>query len=524
VNEILDQPGVFVRSRDLQINQGLPRSFDLVVSLIGLLLTFPLLVISAAVILITSRGGFLFKQGRVGRDGESFTLYKLRTMRASSGGPQVTKKADSRITTVGRFLRKTKLDELPTLWNVLVGNMSIVGPRPEVPRYVDLEDEAWRVVLAAKPGITDPVTLQLRNEEELLATVEGDPEEYYLKELLPLKLKGNISYLRMRSWRADLKVLARTIMAILVPAEAPAPTTTGKKERARPLPRPVQKLMSRWGLVMLDLLVLTAAFVFSYLMRFDFAVPRKEIQPGVIQLLIALPIQLLALYVTGVRKFVWRYIGINELGTFARAAILAAIPLLVLRMTLPQSLSAGRMPISVIIMDSIFVLGGTMMLRISRRMVYERYEKLQINTQAIGRNKKQILLIGAGRAGVLAAKEIQGRSDMDFNIIGFVDDAPAKQGMIIQGIQVRGTTKDLPRLVNDLNIDQVILTIAEAPAHEIERIVSLCNEFQIKVRITPGLFEILDGRAEARRVWPIPVRDAGDRDPLGAVKAASGTY
>ena len=206
-----------MKSADRVFGSGLPRSFEVVASLTGLVVLFPLMAISGAMIILTSRGGFMFRQKRVGRHGEMFVLYKLRTMRVANLGPFVTSKDDARITRVGRFLRQTKLDELPTLWNVLKGDMALVGPRPEVSRYVKLEDSMWQAVLRVKPGITDPVTLQLRNEEDLLAQVKGDREAYYVSELLPLKLKGYVAYLKGRSWRTDLRVLSQTVAAVLNP-------------------------------------------------------------------------------------------------------------------------------------------------------------------------------------------------------------------------------------------------------------------------------------------------------------------
>lgn len=194
---------------------GLPRSFDIVSSLVGLIVASPLLLAGAVVVALTSSGGALFRQKRVGLNGRIFTLYKLRTMRSSIDGPQVTRSDDARITPAGKFLRQTKLDELPTLWNVLRGDMSLVGPRPEVPRYVDLEDPVWQTVLMARPGITDPVTLQLRSEEKMLALLNGDAEQFYLNELQPLKLKGYLAYLHERSWRSDLRILYRTIRAVV---------------------------------------------------------------------------------------------------------------------------------------------------------------------------------------------------------------------------------------------------------------------------------------------------------------------
>jgi lipopolysaccharide/colanic/teichoic acid biosynthesis glycosyltransferase len=125
---------------------------------------------------------------------------------------------------VGKFLRKTKLDELPELWNILKGDMSLIGPRPEVPRYVDLDDPMWRLVLEARPGITDPMTLRLRNEEALLVEVVGDRERFYLETLQPFKLEGYLDYLQRRSWRSDLKVLWQTIVAVVFPNKTSLPT------------------------------------------------------------------------------------------------------------------------------------------------------------------------------------------------------------------------------------------------------------------------------------------------------------
>ncbi len=129
--------------------------------------------LAAVAIVATSGWPVFFRQTRVGRDGKPFTLVKLRSMRASTEGPQVTARRDPRVTAVGTLLRRTKLDELPELWNVLRGDMSFVGPRPEVPGYVDLANPVWARVLKARPGLTDPVTVRLRDEEALMDGVEG---------------------------------------------------------------------------------------------------------------------------------------------------------------------------------------------------------------------------------------------------------------------------------------------------------------------------------------------------------------
>jgi lipopolysaccharide/colanic/teichoic acid biosynthesis glycosyltransferase len=207
-----------------EIISGIPRWLEAPVALLALCFAGPLLILLGAVIALTSPGPIIFRQSRVGLYGRLFTLYKLRTMHISVAGPQVTAHDDHRTTELGRLLRKTKLDELPELWNVFKGDMSIVGPRPEVPRYVDVSNEMWQEVLCARPGITDPVTLKLRNEEVLLGGVKGDRERYYLEKLQPYKLQGYKEYFENRGFWSDISVLWKTAVAVILPDTSPPPT------------------------------------------------------------------------------------------------------------------------------------------------------------------------------------------------------------------------------------------------------------------------------------------------------------
>ncbi|MGD1149527.1 MAG: sugar transferase [Thermoanaerobaculaceae bacterium] len=202
---------------------GIPRAVEAAVAGLGCVVCLPVLGVMALGVRASSPGPVLFRQRRVGRGGVEFTLLKFRTMRINSEAMQVTAKGDRRITRLGRWLRKLKLDELPELWNVVRGDMSLVGPRPEVPRYVDLANPLWRAVLLARPGITDPVTLRLRNEEELMAAEAGDRERFYLETLQPYKLVGYLHYLQHRSFLSDVGVILRTVLAVLVPAVASPP-------------------------------------------------------------------------------------------------------------------------------------------------------------------------------------------------------------------------------------------------------------------------------------------------------------
>jgi len=206
------------------VNEGLPHGVEVVLALLGLALTAPLWIVAAILVAASSPGPILFRQERIGRNGIPFTLYKFRTMRIAQGGLQVTARDDARVTSVGRLLRLMKLDEWPELWNVALGDMSLVGPRPEVPRYVKFDDPLWQQIFHVRPGLTDPVAVYLRNEEELMSRVEGDRERFYVQTLLRYKLQGNLAYLKRRTWRSDIAMLFKTIAVVTLPGSAPAPS------------------------------------------------------------------------------------------------------------------------------------------------------------------------------------------------------------------------------------------------------------------------------------------------------------
>jgi lipopolysaccharide/colanic/teichoic acid biosynthesis glycosyltransferase len=191
------------------------RAFDVIVSGATLAVLSPALAVIAALVKRDDPSGpVLFTQERVGRGGMPFRIHKFRTMRPDSPGLQVTSDGDPRVTRIGAILRKTKLDELPQLWDVFVGRMSLVGPRPEVPKYVGLWPEQHRdLILSVRPGITDPASVRWRNESEELAQA-ADPEAHYVEVLLPQKAAMYAEYVRTRSFWGDVVVLLKTAAAV----------------------------------------------------------------------------------------------------------------------------------------------------------------------------------------------------------------------------------------------------------------------------------------------------------------------
>jgi len=193
------------------------RLFDIVLASLGLLLVgLPMLAI-ALVIRLTDRGPVFYRQERVGRGGRPFRIFKFRTMvvGADRMGAHITVGRDPRITRIGHLLRKTKIDELPQLLNVLGGTMSFVGPRPEVPKYVAMYDERQRRVLEARPGITDVASIKYRDEQEILAEAGDDWERVYVEQVMPDKLRLNLEYLQNRSLWTDLKVILKTVLKMV---------------------------------------------------------------------------------------------------------------------------------------------------------------------------------------------------------------------------------------------------------------------------------------------------------------------
>lgn len=193
------------------------RVFDLGMSTIGLLLAMPIMLVLGAWIVVDSRGGMFYRQTRIGLNGRPFSLLKLRSMdpkRAPEERREITIGVeDPRITKPGRFIRKTKLDELPQLWNVMRGEMSLVGPRPEVPQYVAMYNNWQRNVLNVRPGLTDPASIEAFDEPGILATAE-DPERCYIEEVMPRKIELQLAYIEQATWRTDLAVLWRTAVRI----------------------------------------------------------------------------------------------------------------------------------------------------------------------------------------------------------------------------------------------------------------------------------------------------------------------
>jgi FlaA1/EpsC-like NDP-sugar epimerase len=281
-----------------------------------------------------------------------------------------------------------------------------------------------------------------------------------------------------------------------------------------PGPRIPAGLLNRRTTAAIDLLVMALAFAGAYLLRFEFHVPPAELRRAAFNLPLVLGVQFAALYMSGALSFVWKYVGIEEVPAFARAAAGSGAVLLALRFLVPDSLGELRVPISVIVLTTAGAFGGLLGIRVLRRSVFEgRLSRRRARGNA-KRRRPSVLLVGAGAAGVMAVREIRSRGERDLKLRGFVDDNPLKQGAVIAGLRVLGGTDALPALVPALGIDQVIITIASAPPEQLRRILSICERVPVRAQMIPALYDLLQGKVSISQLREVRAEDLLHREQV----------
>lgn len=265
---------------------------------------------------------------------------------------------------------------------------------------------------------------------------------------------------------------------------------------------------------LVDVLVCAMAFQLAYLLRFDFAIPSAVGAQFWIQLPLVVLLQVAALRVFGIQLFVWRYVGMAELRAFLAAALSVAGIVLAARLLLPDSWADWRVPVSVDLLDAGLAFGGLMAVRILRRVLYERHRPVGRSPDDVVAPRSAVMLIGAGRNGMMAAREILGNPKSALDIRGFVDDDPNKKGTVIQGIRVLGATEDLPRLIANDHVDHVVVTIETLSRSQFKRIRDVCDAIPVKLRIAPSMSQILDGRLKVSRIRDVQIDDLLGRAPV----------
>ena len=468
---------------------ALRRLLDIITALVGLLLLGPVLILLGLWVKLTSKGPVFYRARRVGQKGREFYLLKFRTMVAEADkiGPGLTLEHDPRITPTGRRLRAHRLDELPQLWNVLVGDMSLVGPRPEDPRYVAHYSEEQREILASRPGVTGPAQIAFRNEPERLR-MAPDPEGTYLREIMPAKLAVDLAYLHRRTVWADLGMIFNTLRIYV-----------GNRI-----------------LVVLDVLSLALSFVLSFGIRFDnvqFFELFALYWPVFFPLLV---IKLAVFEVMGLYRRLWRYASVRELlsvvWAVAMSSLLCGIFVLVLWLWPAESFVTG-FPRSVLVIDamlSLFLVGGV---RFASRWRQEMQRPTAARSEAGNAGDRPALIVGAGDAGAMAAREMLRNPQLGYNLVGFLDDDPDKLGLRIHGLPVLGALADLGRCVQEHQVRQVLIAMPAAPGAAVRRVVELAQDAAVEIRTLPGYYELIGGQVSVQRARRVQLEDLLRRAP-----------
>ena len=264
-----------------------------------------------------------------------------------------------------------------------------------------------------------------------------------------------------------------------------------------------------------DVMILCGAFFLAYLLRFDFQIDEYHLNNALNQLPFVVLVQFAALFLVGAYSIIWRYVSLEDIKAFLKAALISGVILALVRLLLsPDRFIRWQVPLSVILMDAMFAFAGLLSLRVLRRFVYELSEKGKFT---VGRRRikpKETLVVGAGRIGATIVKEVLGRADSELIVKGFVDDDRYKKGGSVGSVKVLGTTDDLARLIDEFNIEQVVIAIDESNGKEIRRILNICRAIPVKAQIVPSLNEIAHGRVSVSRLRDVQIEDLLGRDPV----------
>jgi FlaA1/EpsC-like NDP-sugar epimerase/lipopolysaccharide/colanic/teichoic acid biosynthesis glycosyltransferase len=463
------------------------RIFDILISCIGLILFLPIFAI-IAIINVKSYGQVFIRERRIGRSFRPFTQYKFRTTLAEEQGEVARILSRDKVTGVGKLLRRTKIEEIPLLWNVLKGDMSLVGPRPVAEKYVHLFKEDYNEILKIRPGITDIFSATFNDGE---FKKENLVEEYYIPVLMPEKLKLAREYVRKASFKYDLKLIILTLLRVYYPYAAIDKMLTALSPYRRPV------------VVATQIFIAILANYFAFLIRFEGDIPASDFGLFLRFLPLFTLIRFVFLFAFRLEKGLWRYASIKDL-----TDILVTVSLGTGLFFIIVRAAFGEMgyPQSIYFIDwmlNVFILGGV---RLFRRIHTSRGEKLGV--------KRRVMIIGAGDAAEILLRDIEHSPLCHYNVIGLIDDNPQKRGLKIRNIMVMGTREDLPVLVKKEKPEELIIVIPSASQPEFESIVLDLRQYGLPIKTVPSLGQILSGNTSLAAIKAVEPEDILFRAPV----------
>lgn len=489
----------FFRSLEISVGLCTKRILDIVLSLTLLVFLIPIFFLIAILIKIDSPGPVFYRGPRCGLKGKDFKILKFRTMYErpeSHNGLRVTARNDPRVTRLGRWLRDTKLNEMPQFWNVLIGEMSLVGPRPEDPEIAaNWADEIRREVLSVRPGITSPASVMFRNEEGLLT--KSNVMDTYLQAILPSKLRLDQLYVRHRSFLLDLDTLFWTFLVMLPRLGGYVP----REDRlfVGPMSRLVQRYVN-WFLI--DTLVMFGAIGLTGIVWRLFGPLNvgwlKAIWVAVgFSLLFSITGALL-----GVNRVVWSRASTRDIYSLVPSFAVGTLTAVVMDLLIAWP---PLVPLGMVFSAAVLAFVGFVILRYRNRLLPRP------NNTALFMQER-VLVVGGGEAGQFMAWWIQnGRSAGAFRIVGCVDDDLYKQDTRIHGMDVLGRRDDIPRLVKKHDVGIIIFAIHNITEYERQQLIDICASTKAKIVVMP------DFLADLRAAISGNGKKIGNQDPSRSI-------
>ena len=423
------------------------RAFDILFSTLGLLLLSPVFLVLYILIRLESRGGGFYVQERIGKDGVPFGLYKFRSMRCGSDqkGLLTVGERDNRITHLGYFLRRYKLDELPQLFNVLKGDMSLVGPRPEVRKYVEMYTDEQREVLKVKPGITDYASIEYVNENEILGNAD-DPDKVYIEQVMPDKIKLNMRYIRNQSLIEYFKIIFLTFGSIASLGSLSKIANWYFNKKSLPF----------WCIFLMD----CAVVFFSYLFVYQQFNSGKDLLFFIEYVTVNILIYLL-FYAIGFKLFrtysgILRYSSFIDLKKVGYAMIWGMLLTLVTQVVFGHYQALSYICPIYIVVATILATCILWMVRIAVKTIYD------VSLASI--DSKYCFIYGVKKGGIAFAKHIRNENPVRFDLRGFVSDDKVEEDKIIMGVRVHPLDDDLIEKMKEEGIEAFLVTPSKANA------------------------------------------------------------
>lgn len=445
------------------------RAFDFLAALLGLIAVSPLLAIIAVLIKVDTRGPVFFRQERAGPGGMTFRIFKFRTMivGAYRSGARLTVKRDPRITAVGHFLRWSKLDELPQLLNVLLGDMAFVGPRPEDPYFTNFYAPEFLEVLEVRPGLIGPSQVDGRDEVEKYPEGCENVEEFYIAHILPEKLARDLEYVRAATFWGDVRFLVHGFLHV-----ATSQFKQGFFARNR----------YRFAALGLDMVLMVVAYVVATLIKFDWSLePALWAYAGktLIWVLILKP-PVFVYY--GVYQRAARWLGRRDLAALVKA-VSASSALLVVAATF----SLQRHSRAVFLIDWIlllFLVGGA-------RYIIRSIQSGAARTEEKGPFVK-VLVAGAGHGGETILRSLLEDPKSRFMPVGIIDHEPHRWGALIHGVRVMGGATDIAMSASMHGVELVLVSLVDLDPVVLREITEACKKLGLEYRLVPALPDLLE--------------------------------